>query len=169
MQKMLFLYFLLPAVWVVSGCSGPETSGENMREIARENISTRVRSEVQNPDSFVCEGIDHFDTITLEEELENKIEGLEYDLSLNNQYIRKLEEAIGREAPGFTNFKDRENDRIKRKIDSLQIVLDNAPNDEIVYIRTKYLYRNKTRNGSMVKDSAWVFLNPDLSVKMIID
>ena len=160
MQKVLLLYLLLPTAWVVSGCSGSGASAEDMREIARENISTRMRSEVQIPESFVCEGIGYFDTITLEEELENKIAGLEYDLSLNDLYVKKLEEAISRRAPGFTNFKERENERIRNKIDRLQIVLDNAPEDEIVYIRTKYLYRNQTRNGSMVRDSAWYSLTP---------
>ena len=169
MRSVFFLFLLLPTAWMVSGCSGFGGSGGDVKEIARENISSRMKEEVQKPDSFICEGINFFDTITLQEEIISKIEGLKYDLSLNDRYVRKLEEAIGREAPGFQRFKDRENLRIQNKIDSLRQVLNDAPKDEIVYIRTKFLYRQQSRNGSMVRDSAWAFLNPDLSVMMIIN
>ena len=169
MHKVLFLYFLLSLSGTFSSCSDSERSEEELREIAKENITNRMRSEVLNPASLECEGLGPFDTITLEEELKNKIAGLEYDLNLNNRYIEKLEEAIGREATGFRKFKDQENRRIRKKMDSLQSVLEQTPGDEIVYIRTRFVYRSRNRNGSTIKDSAWIFLNPDLSVKLVID
>lgn len=169
MKKLLLpLIFLAVPAFVVS-CADSHSAPSDPEEVASGNIAAELREKVAHSDSFICDGVGELDTVTLREELQSQIEGLKYDISLNHSYVETMEKAIKRKAPGFREMKDRENRRVQHKIDSLNQLLEETSADEVVYIRTRYYYRCENRKGQMVKDSTWVLLNPDLSVKLVMN
>lgn len=169
MKKLLLpLIFVAVSAFVV-GCADSHSKPSDPEKVACRNIAAELKQKVLDPDTFVCDGVGELDTVTLREELQSQIDGLEYDISLNHKYVETMEEAIGRKAPGFREMKDRENRRVQHKIDSLSQLLQQTEADEVVYIRTRYYYRSENRKGQMVKDSTWVLLNPNLTVKLVIN
>lgn len=169
MKNLLLQLVFFAVVALAGGCANFHSKDSDAEKVASRNIAAELREKVLHSDTFVCDGVGELDSITLRQELQSQIAGLEYDLSLNHKYIKTMEEAIGREAPGFREIKKRENRRVEHKIDSLSRLLQKTSADEVVYIRTRYYYRSKNRKGQMVKDSTWVLLNPDLSVKLVMN